>query len=404
MSKQDSTTFPFTGMEHIETPLSQKVYARPSDDALSNCMGEWSVKLWSTTLMKVKAGEQSDWQLNTNYTLVVLLFGAGTLYRDLRASRLKQDGVYLCTPDSALQLVADEGTELAAAVLRWSLFAPQDRSWTELKEITYSGHLLPLEVRVEPVGFAAEQCRMIDRHFREADPLLRWQAQLELQQLLLAMAQAARQHGKLAESGSLEHARAYIEERFHENLTMDQLASLAELSPKYFVESFKKEYGLSASSYITELRMNQAKQLMLRSDKRLRDIAHEVGYEDEFYFSRKFKKEHGYSPSQFMKRRRRKLAIYGCHCTVGFLLPLHIIPYAAPMHPKWTGYYNERIGVDIPYHLNVQHDTPHQPNNLAMLVEAEPDVILCKSTLKRSVKEQLRRHIRCSRTLRRGGS
>ncbi|MDT2258386.1 helix-turn-helix domain-containing protein [Paenibacillus larvae] len=42
--------------------------------------------------------------------------------------------------------------------------------------------------------------------------------------------------------------------------------------------------------YVTEVRVNSAKKLMVRSDARLRDIAHQVGYNDEFYFSRKFKK------------------------------------------------------------------------------------------------------------------
>ncbi|MDT2273884.1 AraC family transcriptional regulator [Paenibacillus larvae] len=81
-----------------------------------------------------------------------------------------------------------------------------------------------------------------------------------------------------------------MDNHYNENLTIEQLAHMAEVSPKYFVDLFKKTYGKSAMDYVTEVRVNSAKKLMVRSDARLRDIAHQVGYNDEFYFSRKFKR------------------------------------------------------------------------------------------------------------------
>ncbi|WP_170936649.1 helix-turn-helix domain-containing protein [Paenibacillus aquistagni] len=348
-----------------------------------------TVRLWSTAMIKLRAGEQCEGQLNTSYAVAVLLYGAGTLLRDQMAARLKQDQVYVAKPGSTLQLIADEGEELAVAVLRWSFYHEPLHASRQLQEVE-DADWLPDKIELEPSGAIAERCRNIIEHHRDIDPLLRWHAQVEMQELLLGVAQAIRQLEQPISTGSLEHARTYIEQHFHEELTTDHLARIAELSPKYFVDSFKKEYGLSAITYITELRMARAKQLMLRSDKLLRDIAHEVGYEDEFYFSRKFKKMHGSSPSQFMRRRRcRKIAIYGCHTIIGYVLPLHIIPFAAPMHPKWTGYYMERIGVDIPYHLHVYHGTDYQPDNIEQLIRIRPDVIVCRSTLKRTVKERL---------------
>ncbi|MDT2302956.1 AraC family transcriptional regulator [Paenibacillus larvae] len=89
---------------------------------------------------------------------------------------------------------------------------------------------------------------------------------------------------------ALDRTRSYMDNHYNENLTIEQLAHMAEVSPKYFVDLFKKTYGKSAMDYVTEVRVNSAKKLMVRSDARLRDIAHQVGYNDEFYFSRKFKK------------------------------------------------------------------------------------------------------------------
>ncbi|MBD5075363.1 AraC family transcriptional regulator, partial [Xanthomonas citri pv. citri] len=82
-------------------------------------------------------------------------------------------------------------------------------------------------------------------------------------------------------------------------------------------------------------RITKAKRLMAKSNCKLKEIAHQTGYQDEFYFSRIFKKYTGCSPTSYMKKRRKKIAAYG-RGTMGHLIPLHHIPLAAALHPKWT--------------------------------------------------------------------
>ncbi|MGV7801935.1 AraC family transcriptional regulator, partial [Mycobacterium kansasii] len=69
---------------------------------------------------------------------------------------------------------------------------------------------------------------------------------------------------------ALERVKEYIEDHYDEDLTIEQLANLSELSPKYFVEVYKKTYGHSAMDYLAHVRLNKAKQLMLGSDSLLR--------------------------------------------------------------------------------------------------------------------------------------
>lgn len=90
---------------------------------------------------------------------------------------------------------------------------------------------------------------------------------------------------------NLAAVREYIAEHYHEPLSIDQLAGMAGLRPKYFGELFKKTFGQSTLDYLTELRISRAKQYLQESDYLLREIAHKVGYSDEFYFSRKFKRK-----------------------------------------------------------------------------------------------------------------
>ena len=65
------------------------------------------------------------------------------------------------------------------------------------------------------------------------------------------------------------------------------------MSPNYFSSMFKKEMSRSAVNYITELRINQARELLYHSELSVVDISKKVGYEDSQYFFRVFKKVPG---------------------------------------------------------------------------------------------------------------
>ncbi|MGV2806326.1 helix-turn-helix domain-containing protein, partial [Clostridium perfringens] len=117
-----------------------------------------------------------------------------------------------------------------------------------------------------------------------------------------------------------------------------QLARMANISPKYFVDLFKKTFGQTTIDYLTHVRMNHAKRYLAESDDRLRDIAQRVGYKDEFYFSRIFKKKVGMSPSEYARNSRQLIA--ACSSSIiGQLVALNVVPAAAPLDAKWTPYY-----------------------------------------------------------------
>ena len=99
----------------------------------------------------------------------------------------------------------------------------------------------------------------------------------------------------------------YILTHYKEAITRETLAGLAGLSPSHFSHVFKRRTGKSPIEYLTEIRIRRAKELLVTSNKRLKEIAENVGYRDEFYFSRMFKKNIGLSPRNFMKKRKRKV-------------------------------------------------------------------------------------------------
>ncbi|MBP1995146.1 helix-turn-helix domain-containing protein [Paenibacillus eucommiae] len=133
----------------------------------------------------------------------------------------------------------------------------------------------------------------------------------------------------------------YIQTNYEKDLTRDKLANMAKLSPEYYSVVFKQVSGTNLTDYITQIRIQMAKERLLFSDERLSDIAKAVGYKDEYYLSRKFKKEVGVSPSAYIKTPK-KIVSMNPHLT-RHLLALDVMP-AATLSFRWMfGEYQERL-------------------------------------------------------------
>ena len=100
----------------------------------------------------------------------------------------------------------------------------------------------------------------------------------------------------------LRVARAYIEEHFSDsNLTLHDVASHVALSNNHFCTVFSQEMGVTFTEYLTQVRMQRAKELLTDKTMRTGDVAYAVGYNDPHYFSYLFKKNTGLSPRDFRK-------------------------------------------------------------------------------------------------------
>lgn len=94
----------------------------------------------------------------------------------------------------------------------------------------------------------------------------------------------------------------YIEENLTQRLTLNQVASSINLSPNYLSSLFKKELGVGFVDYVTEKRVERAKELLENTGLRTYEVAQQAGFVDESYFSKTFKRLTGKRPSAFRKR------------------------------------------------------------------------------------------------------
>lgn len=98
----------------------------------------------------------------------------------------------------------------------------------------------------------------------------------------------------------VEEVVRYIEKNYSDDeLSLNTLASQVNFSPNHLSMIFAQQTGNTLIKYLTEYRMNKAKELLRCSGKRSSEISAEVGYKDSHYFSYLFKKTQGMTPTQY---------------------------------------------------------------------------------------------------------
>ncbi len=95
------------------------------------------------------------------------------------------------------------------------------------------------------------------------------------------------------------NAIAYIEENYRNHISIEGLAKIAGVSPKYFSEYFKKITAKSPFDYINEYRIECAAEMLIHTKKSITDVAMDCGFNDLSYFSKTFKCYKNKTPRQY---------------------------------------------------------------------------------------------------------
>lgn len=96
--------------------------------------------------------------------------------------------------------------------------------------------------------------------------------------------------------------KSYVDDRYRESISLTDLSERFNLSTSYISLLFNKHLGQNFSDYVTSRRIETAKEQLTHTDRRIYEIAEQVGYSDAYYFSTCFKRVTGLSPSQFREQ------------------------------------------------------------------------------------------------------
>ncbi|MGL1890146.1 MAG: response regulator [Spirochaetaceae bacterium] len=100
---------------------------------------------------------------------------------------------------------------------------------------------------------------------------------------------------------SLSDVKKHIDHYYQEVLSLETISKLFLVSKEHMSRSFKKEFNITLNEYITKLRMNKAKELIIVDGVEIKQVAFLCGYTDLAYFYRVFKKFFGIPPGQMRK-------------------------------------------------------------------------------------------------------
>ncbi len=97
----------------------------------------------------------------------------------------------------------------------------------------------------------------------------------------------------------IKDMKLYIKEHFSEGITLNEMAKYFNVSTGYLSKLFLEQVGENFTDYLNMIRVNKAKELLKTTDKKVYEVADEVGFNDSYYFSSWFKKIVGVTPTTY---------------------------------------------------------------------------------------------------------
>ena len=119
----------------------------------------------------------------------------------------------------------------------------------------------------------------------------------QIQEILLS----CKEQSVLKENRLANIAKEYIRKNYNKDIRLADVAEQVYLSPTYFSAIFKRETGMNFNEYLTEYRIEMAKEFLKNLEYKVTEVGEQVGYEDSKYFSKIFRKMVGISPRDYRK-------------------------------------------------------------------------------------------------------
>lgn len=120
---------------------------------------------------------------------------------------------------------------------------------------------------------------------------------------------ASFQTGVIGNKEALLNAESYLRCNFSQNITLQTLSAVANLSPIYFHKLFTAYFHKTPNQFLLDLRIAHAKRMLLEEDFSLSDIALACGFTSQSYFCSRFKKANGQTPLQYRRKALSRVNI-----------------------------------------------------------------------------------------------
>lgn len=293
----------------------------------------------------------AGWKLNdfkvTNYLIIYVTKGRGSIQINKKHYHLEKNKCFLCVPGMNIDVASDLYDPLQFYEL---FFVVEMKNDHQIEKNTF-----PFKGEV-PIRNSLEVLKLIRESHETAHELSymeEFRKNVLLHQLIYLLTNNIYQKSENTDIGTaIQTTKEYIDKYYDQDLSRETLANMVGVSADYFSHQFKKHVGVSPNEYLTQIRVNQAKKNLITSNQRLKGVAKSVGYSDEFYFSRLFKKVVGVSPTVYVRKNRKKIVTLS-YAFCSDMLALGVKPYATLAYkdgkpkPHAFPYLSETIYIDV---------------------------------------------------------
>lgn len=221
--------------------------------------------------------------------------GSGFLRHHGMRFELRRGNMYLIPEHSELSYGC-----FGNIVISWLHFTSYLRNGTDLFEVVDC----PYEINPEDKRFVDDIFKRIFVYLDEDCPCAGFEKKACL---LLMLAHFLRHSDAAVKTAANDKFRRFvpvldhIQSNISQKISVGKMASIVKMAPESFSRAFSKCFNTSPGEYVRRRKISAARSLLAESDRKLADIAEELGFTDAFHFSKTFSKYSGMSPSEFRK-------------------------------------------------------------------------------------------------------
>jgi AraC-type DNA-binding domain-containing proteins len=237
------------------------------------------------------------------YILHFISDGKGSFTCGGHTYHLSRGDVFLIKPNTEVYYVADFANPWSYLWVGFNgIKAPAYLAYAGLE-----GDTITCRCENTPLVFSYIQQMIICRHLTHSNELKRQAALLQVLSVLIDEYRARlpkEERYDYPYKIYVEQAIDYIQRNYKSDVKINDIAGYVGIDRSYLTNIFKTVTNLSPQEYLLRYRMEQAKVLLSQTEKKVGEIALQIGYSDPMAFSKMFKKHTGISPTEFREQEK----------------------------------------------------------------------------------------------------
>jgi AraC family transcriptional regulator, transcriptional activator for feuABC-ybbA operon len=238
-----------------------------------------------------------------HHELLYITGGKGSIIINKKRFPLTTGMLFYICPDVKYSIILDpnEPTYFMSVHFSYARVNYSNDKW-DIKKEEANLTLQPLQVLKDYYLIEDTFKKLVDSWNLKL-PGYEFVAKTLLEQLIIAIYQNIKnQNQNYSISLKIEKIIEYMHQNIDKKVTLTEISEMVHLSAFYVSRAFKSSTGYTVIEYFNKIKIDKAKELMVEGDKKIKEVANEMGFTDEFYFSRIFKKAEGISPSEFYSK------------------------------------------------------------------------------------------------------